>query len=215
MEIFIIIILSVVVLFILIKWNQTASDYAKKTNQQLLDLWPLHEKNLNAAKRSSEHAYIKAQEKSGVLMAELKRRGLLEIDYTLEAEAFELVAQKMFSRSYEQVKSAARNNDPQAILQLGMLFHSIKELDTSFMLINKAAKLGEAEAQYTLGWAYMMGEEVNEDAIESAKWFLIASKNGHEQAAKAVDVAKKALPDDSYNKAVDLAVNWSLQNIKA
>ncbi len=215
MEVLFTIILAVVVLFILIKWNQAASDYTKKTNQQLLDLWPLHERNVNAAKRSSEHAYMKALEKSAVLMAELKRRGLLEIDYTLETEAFERVAQKMFSRSFEQVKSAARNNEPQAILQLGMLFHSIKELETSYALINKAAELGEPEAQYNLGWAYMRGEEVNQDAIESAKWFLIASKNGHEQAAKAVDVAKKALPDDSYNKAVDLAVNWSLQNVKA
>ena len=96
-----------------------------------------------------------------------------------------------------------------------MLFHSIKELETSYALINKSADLGEPEAQYSLGWAHMKGDELNQDATEAAKWFLIASKNGHEQATKAVDVARKALSEESYKEAVDLAVNWSLKNIKA
>ena len=215
MEIFLIMVAAVSVIFILVKWNTAASDYTKKTNQQLLDLWPLHERNVKAAKNSSESAYMAALEKSAVLMSELKRRGLLEIDYTLEEEAFDRVSNKMFSRSFEQVRTAARNNEPLAVFQLGMLFHSIKELETSYALINKSAELGEPEAQYSLGWAHMKGDELNQDAIEAAKWFLIASRNGHEQATKAVDVARKALSEESYKEAVDLAVNWSLKNIKA
>ena len=47
---------AVVVLIFVMFFTNIGSDYSKRTDQQLLDLWPLHENNVRAAKEVGPEA---------------------------------------------------------------------------------------------------------------------------------------------------------------
>lgn len=48
---------------------------------------------------------------------------------------------------------------------------AVENLKDSFEWLKKAAELGNAEAQYSLGYMYRDGEGVDKDLKESNKWF--------------------------------------------
>ena len=48
--------------------------------------------------------------------------------------------------------------------------------------IRKAAELGDAAAQYNLGWMYDNGEVVSQDKAEAVRWYRKAAEQGDEQA---------------------------------
>lgn len=196
------------------KLGKKASDYSKKTDKELLQLMPLHVRNIRAAEKCDDATYYKALERAAVLVHELKKRGLVEFDFTLVEDSLNVVSKKMFARNFSEIKCAARNNNSQAILQMGMLFHSIREYSTAYTLFNKSSELGNGEAQYTLAWAYMEGKSIEPDMVESAKWFLIAHEAGYEPALKAIDLLKRELPQEDLDKASVLAREWILKNIK-
>ncbi|MBQ3605041.1 MAG: sel1 repeat family protein, partial [Muribaculaceae bacterium] len=50
--------------------------------------------------------------------------------------------------------------------------------------LEKAAKGGDAQAQYEVGMDYYSGEGIAKNTETAAKWFHLASTQGHEEAKK-------------------------------
>ena len=61
-----------------------------------------------------------------------------------------------------------------------------------FAQMLQAARQGDVEAQFALGWCYYMGEGVGKNVAEAAKWYHKAAEQGYD-AAKA---ALKELNDE-------------------
>ena len=201
--------LTVLVAIFVIFFTNIGGDYSKKTDQQLLDLWPLHENNVRAAKSVGREAHRRALEKKSSLAIEMKKRGLVKPDYTPESEALDSMSRKLFSRGLDEIKSLAKTNDKVALYQLGMIFRGVKELGTSIKYISDSANLGYADAQYALGWAFLSeGSGVTRNACESLKWLKIAAEQGHVDAKKALDVALKSFSTEEVEVAFAEAKEW-------
>jgi len=201
--------IAVLVLVFVIFFTNIGGDYSKRTDQQLLDLWPLHENNVLAAKEVGPEAHDKALKKMATLTNEMKKRGLLKTDFTQNNVALDSVAKKLFSRGLDEIKSLAKLNDAAALYQLGMIFHFVKELDTSIRYLSDSANLGNPDAQYALGWAFMTeGSGVACDACEGMKWLKIAAQLGHVEAKKALEVALSHFPKTEADAAFVAAEKW-------
>ena len=62
--------------------------------------------------------------------------------------------------------------------------------------MRQAAEHGDVDAQFTLGWCYYMGEGVEENVSEAAKWYRKAAEQGHAAAKDALKRLENAeLPD--------------------
>lgn len=200
---------AVVVLIFVMFFTNIGGDYSKRTDQQLLDLWPLHENNVLAAKEVGPEAHDKALKKMATLTNEMKKRGLLKADFTQNNAVLDSAAKKLFSRGLDEIKSLAKSNDATALYQLGMIFHSVKELDTSIRYLSDSANLGNPDAQYALGWAFMTeGSGVTRDACETMKWFKIAAQLGHVEAKKALETAMNHFPKTEADAAFVAAEKW-------
>jgi len=68
----------------------------------------------------------------------------------------------------------------------------------------KAAELGDAEAQYTLGYMYTKGQGVDQNYKEAIKWFTKAAEQGYAKAqfALALRYYKGQGVDQNYKEAV-------------
>ena len=77
--------IGVLVAIFVIFFTNIGGDYSKRTDQQVLDLWSLHENNVRAARSVGPEAHKKAVEKMSTLTNEMKKRGLLKSDYTQES----------------------------------------------------------------------------------------------------------------------------------
>ncbi|MCV2219904.1 tetratricopeptide repeat protein [Thauera sp. Sel9] len=201
--------IAVLVVIFIMFFTNIGTDYSKRTNQQLLDLWSLHENNVRAAKAVGPEAYKKAVQKMSTLTNELKKRGLLNSDYTQGTEALDSISRKLFSRSLDEIKADAKANDPASLYQLGIIFRAVKELSASIKYISDSANLGYTDAQYALGWAYMTeGSGVTGNACKTIKWFKIAAEQGHVEARKALDVALKSFSRAEAEVALAEADKW-------
>lgn len=209
MNIALVIGMALLVAIFLIFFTNIGGDYSKKTNKQLLELWPLHEANVRAARSAGSTAHKKAVEKMSALTSEMKKRGLLKSDYTQENEVLDSLSRKLFSRSLDEIKNLAKEHDAVALYQLGMIFRGVKELSSSIKCMIDSANLGNVDAQYALGWAFMTeGSGVPRDACETMKWFKIAAAQGHTEARKALDVALKSFPEAEAGAAFAEAEKW-------
>jgi hypothetical protein len=56
------------------------------------------------------------------------------------------------------------------------------QYEQAFPVCSKAAKQGDAEAQYNLGLMYHFGEGISQDYTEAAKWYRKAAKQGYADA---------------------------------
>lgn len=212
MNLLIMIALAVIVLIFILLFTNIGADYTKKTDQNLLALWPLHERNIRAARAAGPTAYQKAIEKSSALTNELKRRGLLASDFTFEDSLLDSIAKEKFSKSLDELRKLANANNPTALYQLGMLFHSIKERDTSIQYVSKAANLGDLDAQYALGWAFITeGSGVVPSKVTALKWFMIAADRGHTEAGRTLGVAQKSCTSQETHAARSQADEWAAQ----
>lgn len=203
-------------------FTNIGADYTKKTDQQLLSTWRLHEVNVNAARKVGPEKYKQAVEKMSTLTNEMKRRGLLPEDYTIENELLDSYSRTKFSRSLDEIKVLANENDPQALYQLGMLFHSTKELTTAFRYLLKSAELNCPDAQYALGWAFLQGIGVmsdGKDAVpldggQALKWLKVAADHGHSDAERAIKVATQSIPKAEIDLAFEEARQWTQARTK-
>lgn len=151
------------------------------------------------------------------LTNEMKRRGLLAQDFTIENEQLDLYAKTTFSRGLDEIKLLAKANDPQALYQLGMLFYATKELTTALRYLLSSAEGDCADAQYALGWASLQGigatsdgkQVVPLDGRQALKWLKIAADRGHSEAGRAIQVATQSMSRSEIDLAFEEASRWS------
>lgn len=205
----------------IIFFSDVGKDYSKKTDLELIQLIGLHKNNVAAASKLGHKQHVAALQRMSALMNEMKSRGLVKQDTIPADPALQLVlgqlAQKQFSKSLNEIKDLATNNDPEALYQLAMIFHVAKEADTSLHYMKKSAESGYADAQYALGWTFLQNngaKDMEDGAFLALKWFLIALEQGHAEAGKAVDVARKAVPETTFNIALHDAKKWHAEYIR-
>jgi TPR repeat protein len=200
------------VLFVIFIALALFTDFGKnpsaKTNEQLRQLYPLHVKNLAAQKNFSPEAYKKALGEFAVFADELVKRGL-RTDY--EVSDFELAQQFVSDKFHVSLADAMRrapSGDAEALYYLGAAKIATQEEESAFRLLTLAADQGHLESQYLLGHGYLNATRVPKDSAEGLKWFLLSATKGHKDAAKAVEVLEKELPQDILQKAQEEALNW-------
>ena len=105
-------------------------------------------------------------------------------------DAVDAVHRKDYPAALRTLEPLARAGQPQAQLQLGLLYfhgHGVRESDTqATQWFQLAARQGLAEAQYLLGNMYAYGlAPVAADADPqrlAAQWYFEAARQGHAQA---------------------------------
>lgn len=196
-------------------FSNASKDYTKKSDLELIQLLGLHKNNVSAASKVSHERHQAALARMSPLTAEMKKRGLIKEETTIEDPALqrtlESVAQKQFSRSIKDIKTAAAGGDAQALYRMGMIFHISKETETSLKYITKSAEAGYVDAQYALGWAILQSNGktgTEEKAVGALKWFKIASNQGHTEAGKALEVACQSVSKIGIKTAFEEADRW-------
>lgn len=61
----------------------------------------------------------------------------------------------------------------------------------------KAAKYGDADAQYALGWMYANGRGVTKDVKIAAQLYTMAAEQGHERAKESLAAISEVAPDST------------------
>jgi hypothetical protein len=81
-----------------------------------------------------------------------------------------------------------KKNLRQAMRDLGYCLHEgigvKKDYEAAARWYRKAAKAGDAKAQYTLGLCYLDGEGLRQSRRCAAYWFRKATHQGHKMAKK-------------------------------
>ena len=63
-----------------------------------------------------------------------------------------------------------------------LIYHLAKDYKQAFPVCSRAAKQGDASAQFNLGWMYYNGEGVPKNDREAVKWFRLAAEQGDASA---------------------------------
>lgn len=92
-------------------------------------------------------------------------------------------------------RSLADQGNIGAITQLGLLYrtgHGVpKDYRQAFILLDRAAALGSAEAQYQIGDMYLRGLAREQDLLEAARAYSRAAEQGHAKAQFALGIMYK------------------------
>lgn len=97
-------------------------------------------------------------------------------------------------KAVELLKSSAAQGNVNAMYQLGNAFtfgnetpRLVADADVeAAQWYYKAAKLGSADAQYSLGLLFMAGKGLEKNQKEATYWMQEAAKNGHKDAKSYV-----------------------------
>ena len=93
---------------------------------------------------------------------------------------------KDYGKAVKWFRKAARQEDAQAHLQLGVMHYTGQGAPKDFAkageLFRKAAKLGNADAQFNLGLMYHIGQGVPKDDAKAAGWFRKTARQGFSMA---------------------------------
>ena len=81
----------------------------------------------------------------------------------------------------------------------------VQDDTVAFRLFNLAAKLGDANAQFTVGWMYGTGAGVTEDLLQAYIWWDIAATGGNEGAKRNLDLLQQSPSPDENKEAHKLA----------
>ncbi len=96
----------------------------------------------------------------------------------------------------QPAQTASAAEDPAALVALALRYQRgqgvTRDLAQAAALYERAAKLGNAEAQFNLGNMYLLGEGVPRDDDWAFTWFREAAHQGHPLAQKNVDQFYKA-----------------------
>ena len=97
---------------------------------------------------------------------------------------------------------------------LSLEFLKTNELDKAFPLLHEAAKLGNAESQYNLGFCYQSGIQVEQNIAESINWFQKSAAQGYNDALYQMMMAygNGTGVTQDYQKAFDYAMLCALNN---
>lgn len=80
-----------------------------------------------------------------------------------------------------------------------------KDYSKAVELYKKAAKQGDARAQYLLGVKYVNGHGLHENKKLAYAWFAIAFNSGYEKAADPLKVLNLTMPSMDRQEALQLA----------
>jgi len=168
-----------IVVIVLAFFTNVGKDNTTRTNEQLLQVYPLHVKIVAAKKNVSPDAYREALNDFAKLTEEMTRRGLRS---DTEINDFDL-AQKFILDKFGQtnlidVMQRASADDSEALYHLASAKITTQEEESAFRLLGKAADQGFLEAQYLLGHGYLNAKRVPKDMIEAQKWLLICAARG-------------------------------------
>jgi len=107
-----------------------------------------------------------------------------------------------------------------AAIVLAMLFSAASSICYSSsismdgMMMKLATENNDASAQYFIGRNYLIGQSVNVDKVEAAKWFTKAARQNHEKAQ--YELARLYLEGDGVDRntifAFDLMLSAAKQN---
>ncbi len=73
----------------------------------------------------------------------------------------------------------------------------------------RAAELGDADAQFTLGWHCSKGKGVSRDLVEAHKWYSLAAAGGHESADRARTMLERQMTREDILRAQQLVQTWT------
>lgn len=82
---------------------------------------------------------------------------------------------------------------PEALLSLGIIAYDDKDSQSAFLLFEKAAQHGCAQAQYNLGVCYFEGIGVKKNKTRAIFWFQQAAAKGLEKAEEVLKGIAEAL----------------------
>jgi TPR repeat protein len=92
--------------------------------------------------------------------------------------------------SIAELETLTARDDPGALLELASRYQQgrgvPRDLPRAAGLYERAAKLGNAEAQYNLGNLYLLGEGLPQDDDWAFTWYRAAARQGHALAQKNV-----------------------------
>jgi TPR repeat protein len=110
---------------------------------------------------------------------------------------------RCLERNDKKLKSAIEtlNKDANKLKKrLKTLTTEVSNLETSIQ--------GHADAQYSLGVAYEMGQGVPQDYVEAYKWFSLAAAGVEEAAIKSRDDVARQMTPAQITEAQRLAREW-------
>ena len=126
----------------------------------------------------------------------------------------------------QSMRAAAKNGDPKALYEIGVLYSEGRGVSTDLATAAKwyraAAKRGLAPAEYRLANLYEKGAGVDRDMVEARKWYLKAADQGNISAMHNLAVlyamGKDGKPDyasaaEWFQKAADHGVRDSQFNL--
>lgn len=102
---------------------------------------------------------------------------------------------KNFKKAYEMFKMAAGNREPKGLNGLGLMYlngdHVIKDALKAYYLFEKAANLGDSDAQFNLGslMIYSENNDIPRDVDTGFKYITLSGQQGHLGALYAHAIA--------------------------
>jgi TPR repeat protein len=94
-----------------------------------------------------------------------------------------LVRRKQKEEALAWFQSAAESGDPEQQMELGIvLFWDHAAYNQGIKWIRLAAEQGHVGAQYFLGSALALGENIGKNLREAARWYRRAARQGHSEA---------------------------------
>ena len=93
-----------------------------------------------------------------------------------------LLTSTLLATSIFSFQSTAWADVPKETFELGALYYSNGDYQTSLKLWQPLAENGYAEAQYALGVMYFQGEGVKQDYAKAVKWYTKAAEQGMAKA---------------------------------
>ena len=86
-----------------------------------------------------------------------------------------------------RVDADAESKRAEKFLEKGNTTFEARKYESAVQYYTRAAKLGNAEAQFRLGWCYYDGTGVEKDLNEAEYWFRKSAEQGEEQAKAALN----------------------------
>ncbi len=88
-------------------------------------------------------------------------------------------------------QSAATQSHTGSLFALGKIYESRDDIRNALSYITKAAEMGNAQAQFTMGEYYETGRYVPKDIDRADEWYKIAAAQGHSEAKKRTSLRHK------------------------
>lgn len=93
----------------------------------------------------------------------------------------------------------------------GMRHHERQEYRQALQEFGKAAKSGDADAQYMLGRLHEAGNGTTQDFVEAHKWYNLAAARGHRHATEARDSLAERMTAEQIAEAQQATRGWQAE----